>query len=113
MSQSRPTTMVCMSSFLKGEEFIRECKRLGCRVLLITVEKLRDAAWPRDHVDEMLYMPDLYRREDVFNGVSWLARTEHIDRIVPLDEFDLEMASALREHLRIPGLGETTVRHYR
>ncbi|HEX2077066.1 MAG TPA: hypothetical protein VHG08_05135 [Longimicrobium sp.] len=113
MSQSRPTTIVCMSSFLKGEEFIRECKRLGCRVLLITVEKLREAAWPRDHIDEMLYMPDLFRRDDVIHGVSWLARTEHIDRIVPLDEFDLEMASALREHLRIPGMGETTVRHYR
>ena len=102
-----------MSSFLKGEEFIRECKRLGCRVLLITVEKLRDADWPRDAIDEMLYMPDLYQREDVIHGISWLARTEHIDRIVPLDEFDLEMASALREHLRIPGMGETTVRHYR
>jgi biotin carboxylase len=113
VSQSRPTTIVCMSSFLKGEEFIRECKRLGCRVLLITVEKLRESAWPRDHIDEMLYMPDLFRREDVIHGVSWLARTEHIDRIVPLDEFDLEMASALREHLRIPGMGETTVRHYR
>lgn len=113
MSQSRPTTIVCMSSFLKGEEFIRECKRLGCRVLLITVEKLRESAWPRESIDEMLYMPDLWRRDDVIHGVSWLSRTEHIDRIVPLDEFDLEMASALREHLRIPGMGETTVRHYR
>jgi carbamoylphosphate synthase large subunit len=58
-------------------------------------------------------MPDLFRREDVIHGISYLARTERIDRIVPLDEFDLEMASALREHLRIPGMGETTVRHYR
>jgi carbamoylphosphate synthase large subunit len=58
-------------------------------------------------------MPDLQRRQDVIHGVSWLARTERIDRIVPLDEFDLEVASALREHLRIPGMGETTVRHFR
>ena len=36
-----------------------------------------------------------------------------IDRIVPLDDFDLEKASALREHLRIPGMGETTTRHFR
>ena len=109
----RPVTIVCLSSFLKGEEFLRECKRQGCRVLLITVEKLREAEWPRDAIDEMLYMPDLFRRDDVINGISWLARTEHIDRIVPLDEFDLEMASALREHLRVPGMGETTVRYYR
>lgn len=109
----RQTTIVCLSSFFKGEEFIRACKALGCRVLLITVDKLRDADWPREAIDEMLYMPDLFKREDVIHGISWLARTEHIDRIVPLDEFDLEMASALREHLRIPGMGETTVRHYR
>jgi hypothetical protein len=109
----RQPTIVCLSSFLKGQEFIRECKRLGCRVLMITVEKLREEDWPRESIDEMLYMPDLFQRDDVIHGISWLARTEHIDRIVPLDEFDLEMASALREHLRIPGMGETTVRHYR
>jgi biotin carboxylase len=109
----RQTTIVCLTSFFKGADFIRECRAQGCRVLLITVDKLRDAEWPRDAIDEMLYMPDLFKREDVIHGISWLARTEHIDRIVPLDEFDLEMASALREHLRIPGMGETTVRHYR
>ncbi len=66
-----------------------------------------------ESVDERFLMPDLNRREDVVHAVSYLARTESIDRIVPLDEFDLEMASALREHLRIPGMGETTVRYFR
>ncbi|HEV2148473.1 MAG TPA: ATP-grasp domain-containing protein [Longimicrobiaceae bacterium] len=113
MSAARPTTVLCLSSYLKGHEFLRECRRLGCRVLLITVEKLREADWPRDSIDEVFYMPDLFRREDVIHGVSYLARTEHIDRIVPLDEFDLEMASTLREHLRVPGMGETTVRYFR
>jgi biotin carboxylase len=32
---------------------------------------------------------------------------------VPLDDFDLEIAAALREHLRIPGMGETTTRYFR
>jgi biotin carboxylase len=32
---------------------------------------------------------------------------------VPLDEFDLEIAATLREHLRVPGLGETGVRFFR
>ncbi len=113
MNATRPTTVLCLSSYLKGQEFIRECKRLGCRVLLITVEKLRDADWPRESIDEVFYMPDLYGREDVIHGISYLARTEDVARIVPLDEFDLEMASALREHLRIPGMGETTVRYFR
>ncbi|HEX8274735.1 MAG TPA: hypothetical protein VF615_19035 [Longimicrobiaceae bacterium] len=113
MNATRPTTVLCLSSYLKGQEFIRECKRLGCRVLLITVEKLRDAEWPRESIDEVFYMPDLYRREDVIHAISYLARSEDLARIVPLDEFDLEMASALREHLRIPGMGETTVRYFR
>jgi len=113
MNSARPVTILCLSSYFKGTEFLRECKRIGCRVLLLTVEKLRDADWPRDSIDEVFYMPDLFLREDVIHGVSYLARTEDIARIIPLDEFDLEMASALREHLRVPGMGETTVRHFR
>jgi biotin carboxylase len=46
-------------------------------------------------------------------GVAHLARRTPIDRIVPLDDFDLEKASALREHLRVPGMGETTTRYFR
>jgi biotin carboxylase len=110
---ARPTTILCLASYVKGQEFLRECKRLGCRVLLLTVEKHRDAEWPRESIDERFLMPALMRREQVINAVSYLARSESIDRIVPLDEFDLEMASTLREHLRIPGMGETTVRYFR
>ncbi len=113
MNAPRPVTILCVASYFKGEEFIRACKRLGCRVLLLTVEKLRDEAWPRESIDDVFYMPDLYDRQDVFHGVSYLARSENIARIVPLDEYDLEMASALREHLRVPGMGETTVRYFR
>jgi len=36
-----------------------------------------------------------------------------IDRVVALDDFDLEMAASLREHLRTPGMGETTTRYFR
>jgi len=46
-------------------------------------------------------------------GVSYMARKEVIDRIVPLDDFDVETAAALREHLRIPGMGDTTARYFR
>ncbi|HST23247.1 MAG TPA: ATP-grasp domain-containing protein, partial [Blastocatellia bacterium] len=46
-------------------------------------------------------------------GISYLARTQVIDRIVPLDEFDQETAALLREHLRIPGMGDTTARYFR
>jgi biotin carboxylase len=110
---SRPTTFLCIASYEKGADFLRECRRQGVRVLFLTAEKLRDADWPREALDETFYMPDLYNRHDVIHGVSYMARSEKIDRIIPLDEFDLEMASALREHLRVPGMGETTVRYFR
>jgi biotin carboxylase len=113
VNDPRPVTILCLASFLKGHDFIRECRRLDCRVLLLTTEKLRGAEWPRDSIDEIFLMPDLYRREDVIHAISYLARSEEIARIIPLDEFDLEMASTLREHLRVPGMGETTVRHFR
>ena len=106
-------TILCLASYFKGHDFVRECHRLGARVLLVTREALRDLDWPRDSIGELLVMPDTTRRDHMVNGVSWLARRESIDRIVPLDEFDLEMASTLREHMRIPGMGESTVRFFR
>jgi len=109
----RRVTILCLASYFKGHDFIRESHRLGARVLLVTREALRDLEWPRDAIDELLLIPDLTRRDHMINGVSWLARTEMIDRIVPLDEFDLEMASTLREHMRLPGMGESTVRFFR
>jgi biotin carboxylase len=108
-----PLTILCLASYEKGEAFLRECKRQGCCVILITVEKLREASWPRDAIDEVFYMPDQYSRDDIIKGVSFLARTQTIDRIVPLDEYDQETAALLREHLRIPGMGDTTARYFR
>src|SRR5205807_1065052 len=46
----RPLTILCVSSYEKGQEFLRTCKRIGCRVLLLTVEKLRNADWPRSYL---------------------------------------------------------------
>jgi len=108
-----PGTLLCLASYLKGEEFLREAKRRGWRVLFLTNEKLANEPWPRESIDELHVMPDLTRKDEVIRGVSYLARTRAIDRIVPLDEFDLETAAALREHLRVPGMGETTSRHFR
>ncbi|HEX7312490.1 MAG TPA: ATP-grasp domain-containing protein [Pyrinomonadaceae bacterium] len=113
MSEKRPLTVLCIATFEKGQDFMRECKRLGCRVLVVTMEKLRDADWPRESVDEFFYLPEGYKREDVTKGVSFIARTRDIDRVVPLDDFDVETGAALREHLRIPGMGDTTARHFR
>jgi biotin carboxylase len=113
MPESRPLTILCVSSYEKGQEFLRTCKAIGCRVLLLTVEKLRKADWPRECIDEMYFMPEELPLQDLINAVSFTARSQPIDRIVALDEFDMENVSALREHMRIPGMGLTTVHYFR
>src|SRR5947209_20222124 len=96
----RPTVL-CIASYEKGHEFIRECRRQGCRVLLLTSLSLKDSAqWPTDSIDEIFYMPDeehKWNTQHTIYAVSHLARSEAIERLVPLDDFDLEMAATLRE----------------
>ncbi len=113
MPEDRPLTILCVSSYEKGQEFLRTCKAMGCRVYLLTVEKLRHADWPHEAIDEMFFMPDELPLPGLLNAVSYAARTRKINRIVALDEFDMENVSAIREHLRIPGMGLTTVRYFR
>jgi hypothetical protein len=108
-----PRTMLCITSYEKGQAFMREAKQQGSAVYLLTVEKLRDADWPRDQLDEIFYMPSLFNEQDMIYAVSYVARTRPLDRIVALDDYDVEMAAALREHLRVPGMGDTTARYFR
>jgi len=113
MADPRPLTFLCITTYEKGQEFMRECKRQGCRVILLTAEKLRDADWPRESLDEIFYLPEEISIPDIVKAVTHLARGHKIDRIVALDEFDMETAATLREHLRIPGMGLTTMRYFR
>jgi hypothetical protein len=106
-------TILCITSYEKGQDFLRESAAAGVRTILLTVEKLRDADWPRDVLTALYLLPSFDVPEHVLNAVSYLARAEHIARIVALDEFDMELAAALREHLRVPGMGVTTTRGVR
>jgi biotin carboxylase len=113
MPPTPPLTFLCITTYEKGQEFMRECKRQGCRVILLTAEKLRDADWPRESLDNTFYLPEEIPLADIVKAVTHLARGEKIDRVVALDEFDMETAATLREHLRIPGMGLTTMRYFR
>jgi biotin carboxylase len=113
MPESRPQTVLCITTYEKGQEFMRECKRMGWRVILVTAEKLRDADWPHESLDDTFYLPAEIPPADIVQAVTHLARTHKIDRIVALDEFDMETAATLREHLRIPGMGLTSMRYFR
>src|SRR4249920_2255970 len=95
MPDARPLTFLCITTYEKGQEFMRECKRRGCRVILLTAEKLRDADWPRESLDDTFYLPAEIPLPDIVRAVSHLARGQKIDRIVALDEFDMETAATL------------------
>ena len=116
MADPDSLTILCIASYEKGHEFMRQCKREGCRVILLTSESLKDIAWPRESIDETFYIADVnkeWKMRDVIYGVSFMARNENINRIVALDDFDVEKAASLREHLRVPGMGDTTARYFR
>jgi len=117
MEDGKQLTILCLASYEKGHEFLRQCRRQGARVLLLTSQSLKDKAqWPMESIDEIFYMADdngKWDREQLINAVSFLARAREIDRIVPLDDFDVEVAAYLREHLRVPGMGETTAHYFR
>ena len=113
MPEPRPLTILCITTYEKGQEFMRECKRQGCRVILLTAEKLKDADWPRAALDDTFYLPAEIAITDIVAAVTHLARSHKLDRIVALDEYDMETAATLREHLRVPGMGLTTMRYFR
>jgi hypothetical protein len=106
-------TILCLASYFKGNQFLEQCKRQGFRVVLLTIEALLGKPWAREHIDEVFALPTLTDRRAVVNSVSYLARTRDFTRLSPLDDYDVETVAHLREHLRIPGMGETTARYFR
>jgi biotin carboxylase len=104
---------LCIASYEKGHDFLRQCAEMGVRPTLLTVDKLHDAPWPHDALEELATMPPELNTEQILNTVSWMARARRFDRIVALDEFDLETAAQIREHMRIRGMGVTATAYYR
>ena len=109
-------TFICVSNFFKGADFLIQLKKLGNKVYLITSEKLRDKPWPTEYIDEIFYMEGQdteWNLEHLLLGVGNLMKSNTIDAIVALDDFDVEKATYLRENLRIAGMGQTTGRYFR
>jgi hypothetical protein len=106
-------TILCLASYFKGETFLIRCKQEGCHVILLTAQALLNEPWPRKFIDEVFALPNFADLREVLNAVSYLCRSRIIDRIVALDDFDVELGGALREHLRMKGLGDSAARLYR
>jgi biotin carboxylase len=111
--ETRQPTILCISSYFKGNKFLETCKKAGWKVILVTRESLLGEPWARQYCDEVFGLPSLFERDMAIRAISYIARTREIDRIAPLDDYDVEMAATLREHMRIPGMGETTSHYFR
>jgi biotin carboxylase len=113
MADTSDFTILCLASYFKGGAFLQAAKRLGCKVILVAKDSFADEAWPRESLDEIYFMPDLTKRPDIVYAVSYLARSHDISQIIALDDYDVETAAHLRDHMRLPGMGESLARHFR
>jgi biotin carboxylase len=111
---ARPAAnVVCLASYFKGAEFLRECGRQGARVFLVTREKLRGEDWPHDALEAAVTVPDHATADHYVSAVTEIARRNKLARVVALEEFDVVTAGLVREHLRLPGLTSSEARLFR
>lgn len=104
--------ILCISTFFKGEPFIKSCKDSGANVFLLTKRSLQHEAWPWESIDEVFYIDD-WNTEHVKQGIAWQFNQRKFDLFIALDDFDVEHVAALREHFRIDGMGVTTAQYFR
>lgn len=109
---NRTLNFLCVSTYLKGEDFLTACKAQGNNVYLLTKKELEHEDWPHEAIEEIFYI-DEWKDDDVINGLAYKFRSINFDRFVALDDFDVEKATMLREQFRMPGMGQTTGRYFR
>ncbi|EPR69777.1 hypothetical protein ADIWIN_4052 [Winogradskyella psychrotolerans RS-3] len=108
----QPLNFLCVSTYFKGEDFLKSVKAEGNNVYLLTKKKLDKEPWPWESIDDTFYIEE-WNQNDVANGIAYKFRTIKFDRFVALDDFDVEKVALLREHFRMPGMGRTTAHYFR
>src|SRR6476619_8662261 len=108
-----PLNIICLATYFKGVDFIRECKAHGCNVVLITKEKMLGEDWPRESLDDLIAVPNDAGPPLFIDLLAFLARKTKIDRIIALEEFDVVTAALMREHLCLPGLSSSGAKVFR
>lgn len=112
MTNSKTPTILCIASFFKGNDFIRECKRQGWDVVLLTREKLLGAEWARDSLDDLIAIPGKTSVQSYLVAAAYVARQRRVVRVVALEEYDIVTAAHTREHLCVSGMGTTIARSF-
>jgi biotin carboxylase len=111
--ETRPLNLVCLATYFKGGDFIRECKRLGCHVIVITREKMLHEDWPHDSLDDLIAVPNDAGPALMIDLVAFIARKAKPDRVIALEEFDVMTAALIREHFCLPGMNSSTAKTFR
>ncbi|HEU4435794.1 MAG TPA: ATP-grasp domain-containing protein [Pyrinomonadaceae bacterium] len=110
---TRPLNIVCLATYFKGADFIRECKAHGCHVVLVTKEKMLREDWPRESLDDLIAVPNDAGPALFIDLLAFLSRNRKIDRVIALEEFDVITAALMREHLCLPGLSSSRAKVFR
>ena len=71
-------TIVCISCYYKGYDFMDEMKKLGNKIILIASESTKDKNWPWHAIDKVYYMPEVepsvWNLEHLVQGFSYLSK---------------------------------------
>ncbi len=112
---TRPLRILAVASYFKGNRFLERLKAEGCEVYLLTVESVLAEPWAREVLKRVFAVRDFYDRRGLLNSVAYIFRSIQFDRIVALDDFDIEVGSFLREHFRMTdsGHGDSESRYFR
>jgi biotin carboxylase len=112
-ASAKATNVVCVASHFKGADFLRECRRLGARVELLTRARTAREPWPRESLDGLHFLPDDAGGELVVHAAAHLCRERKLHALVALEEFDVITTALAREHLRLPGMDGSRARVFR
>jgi len=114
--QAEDFGFLILCSDYKGADFLRAVAELGHRVYLVTAEGRKNKPWPYDILTDTYYVPGSDGRtwdlDDLEKGVAHVMRSIKIDRFIALDDYEVRKVSMLREVFRMPGMGQTTARHF-
>jgi hypothetical protein len=105
--------VVCVASYFKGADFLRECSSEGARVSLITRERTSREQWPVEVREDTLFLPDDAGAELVIHAAAHLSRERKLHALVALEEFDVVTVALAREHLRLSGMDSARARRFR
>jgi len=112
-SETRALNIICLATYFKGGDFIRECKSLGCNVILITKEKMLQEDWPRECLADLIAVPNDAGPALMIDLVAFISRKLKVDRVVALEEFDVMTAALIREHFCLSGMSSSNAKTFR